>query len=112
MADPIRMGVIGIDHRHIYTMVSHMREAGAELIGWCTEGEPDTIEGFLKRFPGAPRVADPGILLTDPTIDVILTAAIPCASVNWKLRHCRPWRACGANVGACSPRPYCTVRWV
>ena len=86
MADPIRMGVIGIDHRHIYTMVSHMREAGAELIGWCTEGEPDTIEGFLKRFPGAPRVADPGILLTDPTIDVILTAAIPCDRAGIALR--------------------------
>ena len=86
MADPIRMGVIGIDHRHIYTMVSHMRDAGAELIGWCTEGEPNTIEGFLKRFPGAPRVADPAILLNDPTIDVILTAAIPCDRADIALR--------------------------
>lgn len=78
MSDPVRMGVIGIDHRHIYTMAGHMQDAGAILSGWWTKGTPNTLDGFVKRFPDAPRVDDPRVLLNDPDIDVILTAAIPC----------------------------------
>ena len=77
MTDPIRMGVIGIDHRHIYTMAGNLADAGAELAGWCTEGTPGTLPGFVKRFPDAPRVDTPDDLLNDPSIHLILTAAIP-----------------------------------
>lgn len=86
MTDPVRMGVIGIDHRHIYTMAGHMQAAGAELAGWWTEGTPGTLAGFTERFPEAPRVAAPDILLDDPTIDVILTAAVPCDRAGIALR--------------------------
>ena len=78
MTTPLRMGVIGIDHRHIYTMVSHMQDAGAVLAGWWTSGTPETLDGFVRRFPDAPRVAQAKALLEDPSIDVILTAAVPC----------------------------------
>ncbi|MEX0285308.1 MAG: Gfo/Idh/MocA family protein [Paracoccaceae bacterium] len=78
MSDPIRIGVIGIDHRHIYTMLSNLLNEGAELAGWHTNGTPGTLEGFIKRFPDAPRVDDPATLLNDDRIDLILTAAIPC----------------------------------
>ncbi len=73
----IRMGVIGIDHRHIYTMVSHLQDAGAKLAGWHTDGTPGTLDGFVKRFPDVPRVNHPDQLFEDPSIDLILTAAIP-----------------------------------
>lgn len=86
MNDPIRMGVIGIDHRHIYTMAGHMRDAGAVLAGWSTEGTPGTLAGFVDRFPEAPRVSSADALLEDPTIDVILTAAIPCDRAGIALR--------------------------
>ncbi len=77
MAEPIRIGVIGIDHRHIYTQIAHMQAAGAELAGWWTQGTPGTLAGFLERFPDAPRVQTPAQLLEDGRIDLILTAAIP-----------------------------------
>ncbi len=77
MAEPIRIGVIGIDHRHIYTQIAHMQAAGAELAGWWTQGTPGTLAGFLKRFPDAPRAETPEQLLEDGRIDLILTAAIP-----------------------------------
>ena len=77
MSDPVRMGVIGIDHRHIYEMVAFMQDAGAELVGWYTDGTPQPLDGFLRRFPAAPRVAHPDELLNDPSIDLILTAAMP-----------------------------------
>ncbi|MEM0946199.1 MAG: Gfo/Idh/MocA family oxidoreductase [Pseudomonadota bacterium] len=72
-----RMGIIGIDHRHIYTMAGHMVSAGADLAGWYTDGTPGTLDGFLRRFPKAPRAQDIDGLLDDPTIDLILIAGIP-----------------------------------
>ncbi len=73
----LRMGVIGIDHRHIYTMVEHMQRAGGQLVGWWTDGTPNTLDGFIKRFGDNTRVQEADVLFDDPTIDVILTAAVP-----------------------------------
>jgi len=83
------MGVIGIDHRHIYTMVSNMQAAGAVLAGWYTDGQPGTLDGFHKRFPDAPRVDTPTALIDDAGIDVILTAAIPSDRAGIALRAMR-----------------------
>ncbi len=77
MAEPLRMAVIGIDHRHIYTQIAHLQAVGAELVGWHTEGTPGTLAGFVKRFPNAPRVDVPERLLEDRRIDLILSAAVP-----------------------------------
>lgn len=77
MAEKVRMGLIGIDHRHIYTMAGHMQAAGAELRGWYTDGAPPTLPGFLTRFPDAPSAETAKSLIDDPEIDVILIAAIP-----------------------------------
>lgn len=77
MSDRIRMGIVGIDHRHIYDMAASMQDVGAELVGWHTEGTPTTLDGFRKRFPDAPRVDSLAALNDDPSIDLILTAAVP-----------------------------------
>jgi predicted dehydrogenase len=74
----LRLGVIGIDHRHIYDQVSSLLDIGAECAGWFTKGEPNTLKGFLERFPAIPRVDDPDRLLEDPSIHLIVCAAIPC----------------------------------
>ena len=89
MTKSIRMGVIGIDHRHIYTMLSNLIAEGAELAGWWTQGTPTTLDGFLKRFPEAPRVADPEVLIADSAIDLILTAAIPADRPGIAIRAMR-----------------------
>jgi len=73
----VKFGIIGIDHRHVYTQAQFLIELGAELVGWCTEGSPTTLGGFTKRYPKARRVTDPRSLLEDPNIQVILTSAIP-----------------------------------
>ena len=73
----VKFGIIGIDHRHIYTQTQFLVELGAELVGWYTEGSPTTMEGFIKRFPKAKRFMDPRSLLEDQNIQVILTSAIP-----------------------------------
>ena len=77
MSEPVRLGVIGIDHRHIYEMIGYLCDAGAELGPWYTEGAPGTLDGFLRRFPGVTRVATEAQVLNDPTVSLILTAGIP-----------------------------------
>ena len=64
----IKFGIIGIDHRHVYTQAQFLIELGAELVGWYTEGSPTTLGGFTKRFPKAKRFTDPRSLLEDPDI--------------------------------------------
>jgi predicted dehydrogenase len=67
--------VVGLDHRHIYEMTGGMLSAGMVCKGWWTEGEPEPLAGYVKRFPDLPRVADRRALLEDPEIDLIVTAA-------------------------------------
>lgn len=74
---PIRFAAIGLDHRHIYGQSANMQSVGAEFVGWWTDGNPATLDGFNKRFPGVPRVENRQTLLDDDSIDLILIAAIP-----------------------------------
>jgi predicted dehydrogenase len=50
--------------------------AGAECVAYYTEAE-HLLEGFKQRFPQIPRVAEKARLLEDPTIQLIVSAAIP-----------------------------------
>lgn len=71
------IGVIGIDHRHIYGMLAGMLDAGARCKGWWTEGRPQTLSGFEKRFGAIARTPDRRHLLDDPEINLVLIAAPP-----------------------------------
>jgi predicted dehydrogenase len=75
MSEPIRFAVIGIDHRHAFGMSEQMIEAGAQMVAWCTEGTPETLDGFTKRFPDVPRLTLEEVMALD--IDLMLIAAIP-----------------------------------
>jgi predicted dehydrogenase len=58
-------------------MTGHLLELGGECAGYWTQGDPQPLAGFVKRYPHIPRVADRRRLLDDPTVQLILTAAIP-----------------------------------
>ena len=74
---PRRLGILGIDHRHIYGQLAGMQGVGYACAGWWTEGDPgDVGGGFRKRFPDIPQV-DKARLLEDETIDLVLIAAVP-----------------------------------
>src|ERR1043166_8174580 len=75
---PIRFAAIGLDHRHMYEMTGRLLERGSACVGYWTEGEPQPLAGFVKRYPQIPRVADKRHLLEDATVQLVLTAAIPC----------------------------------
>lgn len=77
MSTSPRLCVLGIDHRHIFGMLSHMMAAGAVCKGWWTAHETQLEAGFVNRFPDLERVQDRRRLLDDPDIDMVLIAAIP-----------------------------------
>ena len=54
-----------------------MQALGHRCKGWWTEGTPETMAGFVKRFPDLARVAHAQVLLDDPEIDLILLSGIP-----------------------------------
>jgi predicted dehydrogenase len=73
---PVRFGVIGINHGHIYGQVKLLLRAGAQCVGvWARE--PELLAEFVRAFPDVPIAASADALLEDPTIDLIVSAAIP-----------------------------------
>jgi predicted dehydrogenase len=77
MTRPLRFAAIGLDHRHIYHLVGELVAAGAECIGYCPEtSDRRVLEGFLERFPSL-EARDREAIFADPSIDIIVSAAIP-----------------------------------
>ena len=77
MSRKLRFAAIGLDHRHIYHLIGENIAAGAECAGYCLQtSDPKVVEGVRERFPALPAV-DRDRLFDDPTIDFIVTAAIP-----------------------------------
>ncbi|MBB5721539.1 putative dehydrogenase [Loktanella ponticola] len=73
----VRFAALGMDHRHIYGMSQGMIDVGAQLAGWWTDGDPQPVAGFIKRFPDAPRADNLDDILDDPSITLVLIACRP-----------------------------------
>jgi predicted dehydrogenase len=99
----MKFAAIGIDHRHIFGMAANMIAEGAEFAGWWTEGAPETLEGFAKRFPKVPRVPEAQALLDDPEIALILISCIPRDRAGWAIR------AMEAGKDVMVDKPGCTT---
>ena len=74
---PLRFAAIGLDHRHVYHLVGELIAAGAQCVGYCSQtSDPKVLEGFRERFPDL-EPTDRDRLFDDPSIDIIVCAAIP-----------------------------------
>ena len=67
-------------------MLGGMLATGATCKAWWTEGTPATQAGFVKRFPDVPRAATMEEILDDPSIGLVLIAAIPCDRAELAIR--------------------------
>jgi hypothetical protein len=70
----LRLGVIGLDHLHVFELVQGLLDAGANAATHVADGE------FLELYEGwrPDSVAvHPAELLADDRIDVVVTAGIP-----------------------------------
>ncbi len=75
-APRIRFAVIGINHSHVNSQVSAVQRGGGELVSVYAK-EPDLTAEFLKRFPAARAARSEAEILEDPSIQLVVSAAIP-----------------------------------
>lgn len=77
MGFELRIGVIGIDHNHIYGMVEGMRKAGAQVVAWSTgAATPDDVRrAFRTAHPDIVERSEEAIL-EDESIALILCSGI------------------------------------
>lgn len=73
----VRFSVIGADHFHIYAQIDQLLEAGAELVAAYTQ-EAEQLEAFMDKYPQAQSAKSQQEILEDESIQLIVTAGIPC----------------------------------
>ena len=78
MSEPIKLGVLGIDHGHIFGMLGNMMREGCTCTHWWTDGAAVTEYKFREVFPDLEKVADRRRILDDPDVKMVLISAIPC----------------------------------
>jgi predicted dehydrogenase len=92
----LKFAVIGIDHRHVYDQVRGLLDTGAQCAGYWTGPGATTETGFVERFPGIARVDDRRQLLEDPSVQLIICAAIPRERAGFAveaMRHSKDFMA-------------------
>ncbi len=77
MTDGIKLGVLGIDHGHIFGMLGNMLANGCTCEHWWSDGAPVTETKFREVFNSVERVDDRRRILDDPDVDMVLISAIP-----------------------------------
>lgn len=75
---PFKLGVMGIDHGHIFGMLGNMLAQGCSCDQWWTAGPAVTEAKFRETFPQVEKVADYRVILDDPEVAMVLISAIPC----------------------------------
>ncbi len=74
---PFGIGVLGIDHGHIFSMLGRMLALGGECGNWWSDGSAATESKFREIFPTLDRVEDRRSILDDPAVDLVLISAVP-----------------------------------
>jgi predicted dehydrogenase len=75
-AEPVRFGVIGVNHNHIHGMTDLLLKAGGQLATFFA-AEPDLAGDYAGRYPQARRARSADEVLEDESIALIASAAIP-----------------------------------
>ena len=93
---------LGLDHRHIYGMTENMQRIGARCLGFWTDGNPQPLDGYVKRFPDLHRFA---------TLDAALGAGADLALVSTMPadRAALSIRAMQAGHDVMTDKPGCTT---
>lgn len=67
---------IGLEHGHINNMCKGLIKAGA-VLKWVYDEDEKKVELFRKMFPDVRFATSKQVILEDPTVHLIATAAIP-----------------------------------
>ena len=72
-----KLGVIGIDHRHILGMLGNMVAERCHCAQFWSDGPSTVDQKFAQDFPDLQRVDDRRRILDDPDVAMVLIAAVP-----------------------------------
>lgn len=97
-----KLGILGIDHRHIYGMLANMQAAGSHCESWWSDGPAETERGFNERFPDLIRVDDRRRILDDPDVDMVLIAAVPADRADLAVEAMRAGKDVMADKPGCT----------
>src|SRR6202789_4134792 len=70
----VKFSVCGMSHDHIYGMVGAMQRGGGVLVS-AYGAEPEKVAAFTKRFPEMKMARSEEEILSDPSIQLVLTSA-------------------------------------
>jgi predicted dehydrogenase len=73
---PIRFATLGLNHNHIYAQTDLLLRAGAQLVSFYAL-EPELAALYAQTYPQAQPVPDSRLILEDPTLQLVISAAIP-----------------------------------
>jgi predicted dehydrogenase len=75
---PVRFAAVGLDHAHAFGQIAGLLAQGCELVGLASDDRGSAIaRGVAQRWPDVPWADHPDDLLTDPSVDLVVTAAVP-----------------------------------
>jgi predicted dehydrogenase len=72
----IRFAAIGLNHSHINGQVDTVIRGGGQLVSFFAK-ETDLAAAFAKRFPAASLARSVRDILDDPSIQLVVSAAVP-----------------------------------
>ena len=72
----IRFAAIGLNHSHINGQVETVKRGGGQLVSFFAK-EPELAATFAKRFPEAKLARSEREILEDPSIQLVVSAAVP-----------------------------------
>ena len=72
-----KVGVIGIDHGHIFGMLGNMKAQGCYCDAYWTDGPAVTETKFNEVFPEVAKIDERRLILDDAEVSMILISAVP-----------------------------------
>ena len=89
MKRSLNLGILGIDHGHIFDMLDEMIKEGCNCNHFWTEGSPLTLKEFNKKYPNIKRTENKSEILKDEKIDMILISSVPKDRENLSIEALR-----------------------
>lgn len=98
-----KLGVIGIDHGHIFGMLGNMVAQGCTCDAYWTDGPAVTETKFREVFPHLTKADDRRRILDDPAIKMVLISAVPADRAKFAIE------AMEAGKDVMVDKPGCTT---
>ncbi len=103
MKKSLNIGILGIDHGHIFDMLDEMFKENCVCNFFWTKGSPLTLKEFSNKYPNIKRVDNKNAILDHKDIDIILISSIP------KDRAALAIEALNAGKDVMVDKPGCTT---